>query len=125
MKGLELRLLRGLPGSGKTTLAQSLGLIHIEADQFFMNETGEYCFDGKLLGSAHQWCQAQCEYHLFHNRSVVVANTFVKQWEIEVYRKIAQKFGAKIKIDVCKGEFKSIHNVPEQVINRMKREWEE
>lgn len=125
MKELELRLLRGLPGSGKTTLAQSLDLIHIEADQFFMNEVGQYCFDGKRLGSAHQWCQSQCEYHLYHNRSVVVANTFVKQWEMDAYREIAKKFGAKLRIDVCRGKFKSVHAVPEEVIKRMKREWEE
>lgn len=124
MKKLELRLLRGLPGSGKSTLAQSLDLIHLEADQFFVNEEGAYCFDGTLLSSAHQWCQLQCEFHLYHGRSVVVANTFVKQWEMDAYREIAQKYDAVLEIDVCKGRFKSTHNVPENVIKRMKKEWE-
>ena len=46
----KLILLRGIPGCGKSTLAKSLGGIHIEADQYFM-EDGEkvikwrYCKD--------------------------------------------------------------------------------
>ncbi len=124
MKKLELHLLRGLPGSGKSTLAKTLNLVHIEADQFFENDKGEYSFDAKLLGSAHQWCQSQCEYNLYHNRSVVVANTFVKQWEMDAYRKIAQQYNAELIIYTCRGQFKSVHNVPESVIKRMRKDWE-
>ena len=124
MSKVELRLLRGLPGSGKSTLAKTLDLIHLEADQFFVNEEGEYRFEARLLGSAHQWCQSQCEYYLYHGKSVVVANTFVKQWEMDAYRKIAQQHGAKLIIEVCKGQFKSTHDVPDNVIKRMKKEWE-
>lgn len=124
MSKVELRLLRGLPGSGKSTLAKTLDLVHLEADQFFVTEEGEYRFEGRFLGAAHQWCQSQCEYHLYHGRGVVVANTFVKQWEMDAYREIAQQHGAKLIIEVCKGQFKSTHDVPENVIKRMKREWE-
>ncbi|OCH14450.1 MULTISPECIES: ATP-binding protein [unclassified Aliivibrio] len=124
MNKLELRLLRGLPGSGKSTLAKTLDLVHIEADQFFVNDDNEYYFEGSLLSSAHQWCQSQCEFNLYHGRSVVVANTFVKQWEMDAYRKIAQQYNAELIIDICRGKFKSIHNVPENVIKRMKKDWE-
>ena len=53
-----LYLLRGLPGSGKSTLAKSIGGIHIEADQYFM-EDGEYKFDGSKIKLAHNYCQSQ------------------------------------------------------------------
>ena len=51
----QLILLRGLPGSGKSTFAKSLGGIHIEADQYFMQD-GEYKFDASQLKHAHNYC---------------------------------------------------------------------
>ena len=42
-----LYIVRGVPGSGKSTFAKSIGGIHIEADQFFM-ENGKYNFDEHL-----------------------------------------------------------------------------
>ena len=44
MKEKTLFILRGLPGSGKTTLAKSIGAVHFEADMYFM-EGNEYKFD--------------------------------------------------------------------------------
>jgi energy-coupling factor transporter ATP-binding protein EcfA2 len=52
----ELILLRGLPGSGKTTLARSLGGMHMEADKYLMY-SGKYEFDASKLRDAHNWCQ--------------------------------------------------------------------
>ncbi len=124
MSKLELHLLRGLPGSGKSTLAKSMGLVHLEADQFFTNKKGEYRFDGALLSSAHQWCQLQCEYYLYHGQSVVVANTFIKLWEMKAYKKIAKKYNATLKIQECKGNFTNVHDVPASVIVRMKQDFE-
>jgi len=46
----ELILVRGLPGSGKSTFAKSLGGVHIETDMFFIQD-GEYKFDGAKINS--------------------------------------------------------------------------
>ena len=51
-----LFIVRGLPGSGKTTLAKSLGSVHFEADMYFM-EGNEYKFDITKIKKAHEWCQ--------------------------------------------------------------------
>jgi adenylate kinase family enzyme len=52
----ELFLLRGLPGAGKSTLAESIGGMHMEADKYFMYE-GKYEFDPSKTRDAHAWCQ--------------------------------------------------------------------
>ena len=41
-----LYIVRGIPGSGKSTFAKTLGGIHIEADQYFVDGDGNYNFDG-------------------------------------------------------------------------------
>jgi len=55
---IKLTLIRGLPGSGKSTLARKLDAIHIEADQFFIQQNGVYLFNPKKLKAAHEWCQS-------------------------------------------------------------------
>jgi len=50
-------LIRGLPGSGKTTMAKKIeGFEHFEADQYFEKD-GSYEFDPSELNSAHEECQ--------------------------------------------------------------------
>ena len=43
-----LYLLRGVPGSGKSTVAQNIGGTHFETDKYFMVD-GEYKFDPTKL----------------------------------------------------------------------------
>ena len=59
----QLILLRGLPGSGKSTFANLLGGIHVEADQYFMQD-GEYKFDASKLKQAHNWCKLRVEHSM-------------------------------------------------------------
>ena len=76
-----LYIVRGIPGSGKTTYAEGLGLKHhYETDQFWGED---YAFDPSRLREAHQWCQDVTETALADGNDVVVSNTFIRQWEIE------------------------------------------
>ncbi|MCP4322780.1 MAG: ATP-binding protein [Psychromonas sp.] len=119
-----LTLLRGLPGSGKSTLATQMDAIHLEADMYFVDKNGLYSFDPTQLKQAHSWCQSQCELHLKQRQSVVIANTFVKQWEMKVYRDLAKQYNAKLVIKTCTGKYQSIHNVPADTIKKMEKQWQ-
>jgi hypothetical protein len=72
---VELLLIRGLPGSGKTTMAKKYaqaGYVHCEADQYF-EVGGEYRFDGSKLRAAHDDCLRRAIAAMDAGRSVVVA----------------------------------------------------
>lgn len=122
---LKLILIRGLPGSGKSTRARSLDAFHVEADMYFVNSDGDYCFDPALLPKAHEWCQNRAEDALKQGNDVVVSNTFVKRWEMKAYRNMARRHGAELVIEVCREQYGNIHGVPESVVKRMKKEWQE
>ena len=52
---IELVLIRGLPGSGKTTLAKEFtGYDHHEADHFFEDENRNYRYDRSQVQAAHR-----------------------------------------------------------------------
>lgn len=122
---MKLILVRGLPGSGKSTYAKTLeGAFHVEADMYFMHADGIYRFDPTKLGAAHDWCQLQCARALERGESCVVSNTFVKCWELMPYIKMAKTLGANIEIVVMTGQYGSVHNVPAEVLTRMAKAWE-
>ncbi len=73
-----LTLVRGLPGTGKSTYAKTLDAILVEADQFFIDKNDNYQYDPALIKNAHAWCQLETKRLLRAGFDVVVANTFVK-----------------------------------------------
>ena len=121
---LTLILIRGLPGSGKSTLAKTMHAIHLEADMFFVNREGVYIYQAEKIKEAHLWCQSECESLLKKQLNVVVANTFVKKWEMKVYRDQAKKYKAKLVIKTCTGTYPNIHGVPAETVQRMKKQWQ-
>jgi predicted kinase len=119
-----LTLIRGLPGSGKSTAAKNMKYFHLEADMYFMRG-GEYQFDASKLGAAHGWCQNAARSALECGMDVVVSNTFTQHWEMDPYRRMAEEVGAEFEVIVCEGDFGSVHNVPMEAIQRMKDRWED
>ena len=117
----RLVLIRGLPGSGKSTLAKCMtDFKHLETDMFWGTD---YNFDITRIKEAHQWCQNLTAMRL-RNYNVVVSNTFTTRKEIEPYLNIAKEYGIVPQIITCEGSFRNIHNVPEEVIEKMKARFE-
>lgn len=122
-----ITLVRGLPGSGKSTFAKLLAnarCVHLEADMFFELGDCGYQFDASKLKDAHAWCQHQVELAMADADDVVVSNTFVKRWEMQAYINLAMKYGYRVIEVTVNGNHGSIHNVPEATIERMRLSWE-
>jgi tRNA uridine 5-carbamoylmethylation protein Kti12 len=124
----HLYIIRGLPGSGKSTKAKELldwETYHYEADMFFTHNR-EYKFNSLLLGVAHEWCYSNAVKNLYDGYDVAVANTFTTVREMERYLKIPELLpDVEIEIVEMKTQYKSLHNVPEETIVKMKARWQE
>jgi len=126
-----LYIVRGVPGSGKSTFAKSIGGIHIEADQFFM-ENGKYNFDITKIKLAHKYCQNQTEAWMktdgtqVNNDKIVVSNTFTQEWEMEPYFKLAEKYGYRTFSLIVENRHGgvNVHDVPEDKLELMKNRFE-
>lgn len=125
---MKLTLIRGLPGSGKSTLAKKIaatqGAVHVENDMFIVDESGVYCFDQEKLTEEQRWCFDETALFLRFGKSVVVSNCFVRRDHMRQYIDLANDCGAELRIIEAQGCWPNIHNVPNEVIVRMRRNWE-
>lgn len=128
----ELILLRGLPGAGKSTLAQSLRGIHVEADQYFVRADGRYEFDASQLKEAHNYCQAQTKAFMQTDGTqvpvdrIIVSNTFTQEWEMEPYFEMAKQYGYRVHTIVVENRHGGVneHGVPQEKLEQMKNRFE-
>ncbi|KAG6613115.1 TKL/TKL-CCIN protein kinase [Phytophthora cinnamomi] len=114
-------ILRGIPGSGKSTLRREIEAIcrhggvaftACSADFFFETPRG-YVFDARKLGAAHSKCrgdftravhgeiprnQGAGKQRRPHQHVVLVDNTSTQRWEYEPYEDIARSSGCRVHI---------------------------
>jgi predicted kinase len=121
----ELYLLRGLPGAGKSTLARSIGGMHIEADRYFMYE-GKYEFDASKLKEAHAWCQNAVRVWMRSQDKITVSNTFTQEWEMQPYFDLAKEHGYRVYSLIVENRHGGVneHGVPEEKLVQMKKRFE-
>jgi len=126
-----LFLVRGLPGSGKTSFASAIWNDYAvcEADKFFYDKEGNYNFDATKLKEAHVWCKNEVESRMIEHQNnqqyypeIAVSNTFTQEWEMEDYFKLAEKYGYKVVSLIIENRHggQNVHGVPEDKLQIMK-----
>jgi len=121
-----LYIVRGIPGSGKSTFANSLDCPVFEADMYFMND-GEYKFDVSKIKLAHNWCKLRVEHSMEDNlQKIAVSNTFTQEWEMEAYYEMAKQYGYTVFSVIIENRHGGInqHGVPEDKLQMMKDRFE-
>jgi predicted kinase len=143
----NLYILRGLPGSGKSTYAKKMwrGLtparyappgwspVSVSGDHFFTTLEGVYTYDSSKQGEAHAHALTYLIEALEGAAPVVVVdNTHSRLWEFRAALRLGQAFGYRSTVislfDAGLSDrdlwYANIHGVPEEVIERMRERWE-
>jgi tRNA uridine 5-carbamoylmethylation protein Kti12 len=135
-------VMRGLPGSGKTTFANQMvaaanekgfRAVICSADRFFIEADGVYRYRRDRLADAHEFCQDQFDIAMaIDDRDdenyadiVIIDNTSIRQFEYGHYRRAAlrgrHEFTAYVM--VCHGEdealrqnARSVHYIPNSTV---------
>ena len=120
-----LTIIRGCPGSGKSSLAKSIGCLHIEADMFITKADGSYNWSPDKVKHAHTWCYNSVCLNLKLGVDVVVSNTFTQIKEMQKYINFCIEQEIPFMVIRCCGEYKNLHNVPINTMLRMKSRFED
>ncbi len=123
-----LTLMRGIPGSGKSTKAKELSAVTggkiCSTDDYFM--VGDrYVFDISKIAIAHFTNQAKVRGLMAVSVDhIIVDNTNTTRKEMKPYVKMANEFGYKVEYitvecDVETSIARNTHNVPPDVIRKM------
>lgn len=131
-----LYIVRGVPGSGKSTFAKELvgeSFLVCEADKYFIDKDGNYNFDATKLRAAHQWCKDQVETYMKDSQlndqfytKIAVSNTFTREWEMQAYVDLAAKYGYRVFSVIVENRHGgvNVHSVPDDVLEAMKERFE-
>lgn len=131
---MKVVILRGLPGSGKSTWVKNNlpNAFICSADHFFENSLGEYNFNPSKLSEAHGQCMWNFIAALTDKLPlVVVDNTNVTKIEIAPYLSVAQAFGYDVeiicidpKLSLKELSERNVHGVPYKSLQSMESRWE-
>ena len=123
----NLYIVRGIPGSGKSTFAKKIADVHYEADMYFTDADGNYNFDFTKIKAAHEWCQSMVRMAMEYNTpTIAVSNTSTQAWEMEIYYQLAAEHGYQVTSVVVENRHdgENQHGVPADKLQAMRDRFE-
>ena len=134
-----LYIIRGLPGTGKSTLGEKLADSYMDyhptkgglkihsyaADDFFYDDQGVYNYVPQLISQAHQHCHDNVRDAMISQaENICVCNTFTQAWEAEAYFKLCDDNKYTAVVLHCQTEFGNVHDCPQDKIDEMAARWD-
>lgn len=123
-----LFVVRGIPGSGKSSLAKMLCPLDdiCESDKYFYHN-GRYEFDSTQLNQANDWCKAQVEKRMqIGTDRIAVTNTFIHDYELSPYFDLSNKYGYKVISLIVENRHSSenINGLDTQLLDTMRQQFQ-
>ena len=133
---MDLILVRGVSGAGKSTIADMMDwlghrTVSFSTDDMFMVD-GNYEFDPSLLGENHAATVQKvrdvmiARYEVKIPETIIVHNTFTQEREMKPYFELAEDFNWRVHTIIVENRHgsKSIHDVPDDVVKAQKERFE-
>lgn len=124
----KLCIIRGLPGSSKSTTAKKLaakyGCKHFENDEYLMHGD-KYVWTPEAAKKAANDCFDDAMKALRNNEYVIVSNVFVSARVIDKYVNAAKELGADILVYRMTKNFGNIHDVSSKILAMMKASFQD
>lgn len=121
-------VVRGISGSGKTTFAEYLasqnGVI-CSADDFLINDKGEYDWHWSKLKGAHQACYDKAKGVMEWGLPVIIANTSVRERDVNEYMDLAKEFDYRVFSVIVENRHGGVnsHDVPEESLEKQRNKF--
>lgn len=122
---VEVVIVRGLPGAGKTPFATEKFPNHvlIEPSQYY-EQAGESADDPDQAKFAHLWCQKRLVEVVKEGKNAVVVSAFAKRWHIQTYID-KLPLTPKIRVVLKKGEHPNPSENIKRAIENQKQAWQD
>ena len=122
---MNLFLIRGLPGAGKTSLVHHLidfDDTFVASDDFMVNANGDYEYNKDRQPEVHGKCLDTVKESMKKKvHRIFVHNTFTTEWELAKYATLAQEYNYKVHYIVKENRHNGIskHGVPPETLSKL------